>query len=42
MGWLIIIDFNSVLKVFSTDGIALMVSGGIFYTLGTVFYARDK
>ena len=42
MGWLIIIDFNSVLKVFSTDGIALMVSGGIFYTLGTVFYARDR
>ena len=42
MGWLIIIDFNSVLKMFSTDGIRLMVAGGILYTLGTVFYARDK
>ena len=27
---------------FSADGIRLMVAGGILYTLGTVFYARDK
>lgn len=42
MGWLIIIDFNSVINSFSTEGIRLMVAGGIFYTLGTVFYAKDK
>ena len=28
--------------MFSADGIRLMVAGGILYTLGTVFYARDK
>ena len=41
MGWLIVIDFGAVLESFSSYAIILMVSGGLFYTIGTIFYAMD-
>jgi len=42
MGWLIVIDFEAIVESFSNYSIILMVSGGILYTLGTIFYAQDK
>ncbi len=42
MGWLIIFDFNNLLQVQSLQGIVLLIMGGIFYSLGTIFYAIEK
>lgn len=42
MGWLIVIDFGAIMESFSNYSILLMVSGGMFYTIGTIFYAQDK
>jgi hemolysin III len=43
MGWCIIFKFNLILKTISPVGIALLVLGGVAYTIGTIFYkAQDK
>ena len=42
MGWLIIFDFKNLWEVQSALGITLLGLGGLFYTLGTVFYAVER
>ncbi len=42
MGWLIVIDFSALQTVTSDTGITLLFGGGLFYTLGIVFYAVSK
>jgi len=42
MGWLIVFDIKGLLAEISPLGIKLMMLGGAFYTLGTVFYAIKK
>ncbi len=42
MGWLIVIDFSSLMELTSTLGIRLLMLGGSFYTLGILFYALEK
>lgn len=42
MGWLIVFDFKNLLEVQSTLGLLLLGLGGLFYTLGTIFYAIEK
>ncbi|MFD0860953.1 hemolysin III family protein [Sungkyunkwania multivorans] len=42
MGWLIIFYIRDVMEVLSSSGLRLMLLGGIFYTLGTIFYALKK
>lgn len=42
MGWLIVIDFSSLIAIQSTFGLILLMLGGAFYTLGIVFYAIEK
>jgi hemolysin III len=42
MGWLIIIAAEPMMNSFHSDGLLLLLSGGIFYTGGIVFYAMDK
>lgn len=42
MGWLIVIDIDDVLTYVSPMGIKLLALGGIFYTVGIVFYAIRK
>ena len=42
MGWLIVIDFEAVMDSFSGYTITLMIIGGIFYTVGTIFYSLDN
>jgi hemolysin III len=42
MGWLIVIDFKTVLVSFTNHEIILMVIGGILYSVGAVFYSMDQ
>lgn len=39
MGWMVIISFSSLYNAISTNGLILLLSGGIIYTLGAVLYA---
>jgi hemolysin III len=42
MGWLIILDFNTVLAPIEFKGIFLLIVGGLLYSIGTVFYSLKK
>ena len=42
MGWLVVIAFGKILKTVSPKGIVLLVSGGICYTIGIIFYKMKK
>ena len=42
MGWLIILDFDSVLALIPLNGILLLVLSGMLYSVGTVFYSLQK
>lgn len=39
MGWLVIIAFLPLVKVMSTNGILLLILGGVLYSIGGVIYA---
>ena len=42
MGWLIILDFNTVLALIEFKGIFLLIVGGLLYSIGTIFYSLKK
>lgn len=42
MGWLILIAINPLLQALTLAGFAWLLSGGLFYTVGVVFYALDE
>jgi hemolysin III len=42
MGWLIVVAIRPLLRAFPLPGVALLGLGGLFYTGGIVFYARDN
>lgn len=42
MGWMIVFDFENLILNTTDAGIVLLISGGMFYTLGIVFYAIEK
>lgn len=42
MGWLIIFDFTNLSKLIGPDGILWFFAGGLFYTVGIVFYAIQR
>jgi hemolysin III len=42
MGWMIVLAIKPLLGVMSLTGFIWLLSGGIFYTSGIVFYALDK
>ena len=42
MGWLVMIAFVPLINSVPTSGIALMVSGGVTYTVGAVIYALKR
>ena len=41
MGWLIIIDIQTLFEIINSKAKVLLITGGISYTLGVVFYAFD-
>ncbi|MEM6866522.1 MAG: hemolysin III family protein, partial [Bacteroidota bacterium] len=42
MGWLIVLDFSSLVEKISTDSLFWLGLGGAFYTIGILFYAIRK
>ncbi|EKD50333.1 MAG: hypothetical protein ACD_62C00571G0001 [uncultured bacterium] len=42
MGWICVIAMHEIFKKMDFGGIVLIASGGLFYTLGLVFYAWKK
>ncbi|NLK63424.1 MAG: hemolysin III family protein [Fusobacteria bacterium] len=42
MGWIIVIDFAHLKANLHPHGLYLLVAGGIFYTIGTIFYVIKK
>lgn len=42
MGWLIVFDFTNLSKIIGSNGILFLFSGGLFYTVGIMFYAIQK
>ncbi|MDC6389903.1 hemolysin III family protein [Maribacter sp. PR1] len=42
MGWLIIFDFENLMNNTTTIGVFLLFLGGLFYTVGILFYAIEK
>jgi hemolysin III len=41
MGWIILIALRPLLQVMSMKGFVWLLSGGLFYSVGVVFYALD-
>lgn len=42
MGWLIVLDFQNLMGQTSLLGLSFLMAGGLFYTLGIVFYAVHR
>lgn len=42
MGWLILIGIKPLLTMVSTQGIVLLVAGGVAYTAGIIFFAWER
>jgi len=42
MGWLVIIAMPQLIDALPAAGIAWLVAGGLFYTVGIIFYAIDE
>jgi hemolysin III len=42
MGWIVVIAFRPLMRVLPAQGMSWLVAGGLFYTVGVVFYALDK
>ena len=42
MGWLIVFDFSNVSEALGPNGILWLFAGGLFYTVGIMFYAIHK
>ncbi len=42
MGWIIVFSFGSLMDRLSFNGLAWLISGGIAYTVGAVFYSINK
>jgi hemolysin III len=41
LGWLIVIDLEGLLTMVPSKGILWLLAGGLFYTVGIIFYAID-
>ncbi|MCM5664282.1 PAQR family membrane homeostasis protein TrhA [Galbibacter mesophilus] len=42
MGWLIIFDVQNLIATLSRESLTLLIVGGLFYTVGVVFYAIKR
>ena len=42
MGWIVILDYKSILNSLENNAITLLIISGLFYSLGIVFYRLEK
>ena len=42
MGWSVVVTIRPLIEMLTTTGLLLLVAGGLFYTVGIVFYAMKK
>lgn len=42
MGWQIVFAIKPLMKNFSSEGIQLLIAGGVFYTIGAILYSIKK
>lgn len=42
LGWLIVVDLEGVLLLIPTRGVLWLLAGGLFYTVGIIFYAINR
>jgi hemolysin III len=42
LGWLIVVDLGELVNSVSMNGVAWLLAGGLFYTLGIIFYAIHR
>ena len=42
LGWLIVVDLEGLLNLVPIKGVLWLVAGGLFYTVGIIFYAIDR
>jgi hemolysin III len=42
LGWLVVYNFPVLMEEMTAIAFALLVAGGIFYTVGTLFYMWDR
>lgn len=42
MGWLVVIAIKPLIQNLSIEGLVWLAIGGVFYTVGAIFYAREK
>lgn len=42
MGWLAVFTIKPILNAVSTSGVVLLLLGGVFYTLGVIFYKKKE
>ncbi len=41
MGWMVVVALNPLLQRLGPSGFAWLIAGGLFYTVGIIFYALD-
>ena len=42
MGWMVLVAVNPLIKTLGPIGLSWLIAGGLFYTIGIIFYALDK
>jgi hemolysin III len=42
MGWVAVVAFKPLVAALASGGVALVIGGGVAYTLGILFYATDR
>ncbi|MFT3931552.1 MAG: hemolysin III family protein [Spongiibacteraceae bacterium] len=42
MGWMVVVALNPLIKALGPIGLSWLIAGGLFYTIGIIFYALDK
>lgn len=42
MGWLAVLSFHTLIQGLKTGGTVMLITGGVVYTLGVIFYVMDR